>query len=164
VEFTDYECTLCSRYFTQSFPLIKENYIDTGKVRYETRNFPLSLIHPYALIASEAAFCALKEDRFWPMHDKLLGSQAEWTAASDPVTTIRGYAKSLGLNMSSFGACLDNHETQSLVERDLADARGAGINGSPSFWVFGTGGVVRQINGAYPYATFQATFDAMLKP
>ncbi|OGJ66218.1 hypothetical protein A3A67_03595 [Candidatus Peribacteria bacterium RIFCSPLOWO2_01_FULL_51_18] len=162
VEFTDYQCSLCTRFYTDSYARIYKNYIKPGKVKFEIRNYPLSTIHPAAQIGSEAALCAFRQDKFWPMYEKLLGDTA-WSEAEDPVPALKKFARTLKLETDAFGRCLDLHETQADLQKDMEEALRAGINGSPTFWIFGPDKQVQQINGAYPYAVFERTFEEFLK-
>src|SRR3989338_2784146 len=77
IEFSDYECPFCGRHFTQTYPQLKKDYIDTGKVKLFWKDFPLSF-HPQAQKSAEAAHCVkeLKGDAgYWAMHDKLFTNQ-----------------------------------------------------------------------------------------
>lgn len=164
VEFSDYECPLCHEYFQKTYPLIQKNYIDTGKIMYEIRNYPLSNIHPRAVIAAEAAMCALKQDTFDTMHDILFNKQDDWVTAEDPLFAFQSYALALGLDEALFKTCLETHETQMAIQQDVADAKAASINGTPTFWIFKDGVEIQKVNGAYPYAFFEQTLDALLEP
>jgi protein-disulfide isomerase len=64
VEFSDYQCPFCQRFFTNTLPELKKDYIDTGKVRYVFRDFPLDAIHPQARKAAEAAHCAGEQGKY----------------------------------------------------------------------------------------------------
>jgi protein-disulfide isomerase len=164
VEFTDFQCPFCSRHYNETFGQIKQNYVDTGKVKYEIRNYPLSF-HPNAEIGAEAAMCAQKQNKFWEMHDKLFSAQDEWVNLDNAgaVAKYKTYAAAIGLNAADFATCIDTHATKSVIQKDITDAAPAGIDGTPGFWIIGPGGKTKQISGAYPYATFQAAFDEMLK-
>ncbi len=158
IEFTDYECPFCKRHFEQTMPEIVKNYVDTGKVKYVVRDFPLSF-HANAHKASEATECAAEQGKFWEMHAKIFENQGSWSA--DAAGSFKKYAKELGLK-ASFDACLDNGDMAAEVDADLAAGSAAGINGTPGFWIVSDDGESKSISGAYPYATFQAAFDAML--
>ena len=80
VEFTDYQCPFCSRFFTNTLPDIEREY--EGKVTFVVKDLPLTNIHSKALVAAEAARCAGEQGEFWDMHDILFNSQAQWTRAS----------------------------------------------------------------------------------
>ncbi len=81
VEFSDFECPFCGRFFSQTLPLIEDNYIDTGKVKFVYRDFPLSF-HPQAQPAAEAAECANEQGKFWDYHDKIFNNQGALSTAS----------------------------------------------------------------------------------
>ncbi len=163
VEFTDFQCPYCGRHFSETFGKIKQDYVDTGKVKYEIRNLPLTSIHPNAQAAAEAALCADKQGKFWDMHDALFTNQQTWSGMSDPQPTFAQYAKDIGLNAGKFKTCVDNHETAAQVQKDSTDGNTAGINGTPGFWILGPNGKTQQVSGAYPYDTFKAAFDGMLQ-
>ncbi len=159
IEFTDYECPFCKRHYEQTLPEILKNYVDTGKVKYVVRDFPLSF-HPSAQKASEATECAAEQDKFWEMHDKVFETQGTWGA--DAVASFKKYAAELGLNATAFNTCLDTGAMAAEVSADLAAGSAAGISGTPGFWIVSDDGASKNISGAYPYATFQAAFDEML--
>ncbi|MDP2638073.1 MAG: thioredoxin domain-containing protein, partial [Candidatus Levybacteria bacterium] len=75
IEFADLECPFCKRYFTDAFPQIKKDYIDTGKAAYYYRHFPLDF-HPLAKPFAQASECANEQGKFWEMHDKIFQEQA----------------------------------------------------------------------------------------
>lgn len=161
IEFTDYQCPFCGRHFTDTYGQIKKNYVDTGKVKYVVRDFPLSF-HPHAQKTAEATECADDQGKFWQMHDKIFETQATWSNSADVVPTLKQYAADLKLNTSTFNTCLDNGTHAAEVAKDMADGSSAGISGTPGFWILGPNGETKNISGAYPYATFQAAIDAML--
>lgn len=162
IEFTDYQCPFCSRHFTDTYSKIKENYIDTGKVKYVSRDFPLSF-HPFAQKASEASECADDQGKFWEMHDKLFATQAVWSAGADALPTFKQYAKDLGLDTGDFDSCLDGGTHAQEVKDDMAAGSASGIDGTPGFWILGPDDQKQKISGAYPYETFSAAFDGMVK-
>lgn len=159
IEFTDYECPFCGRHYSETLVQIKQNYVDTGKVKYVVRDYPLSF-HPAAQKAAEATECADEQGKFWEMHDKLFETQGSW--GSDHVATFKQYASDLGLNTSAFDTCLDTGAMAQEVAADLADGSASGVNGTPGFWIVSDDGQSQSISGAYPYDTFKAAFDSML--
>ncbi|HVW67142.1 MAG TPA: thioredoxin domain-containing protein [Candidatus Peribacteraceae bacterium] len=165
IEYTDFQCPFCERHFSQTYPQIKKDYIDTGKIKYELRYFPLTSIHPNAEKSAEAADCAQDQGKFWEMHDKLFSTQNDWANLdnSGAVADFKQYAAGLGLDTTKFNSCLDNGEKASDIQKYVADGGKAGIDGTPGFWVIGPNGKTQQISGAYPYATFQSAIDGMLQ-
>jgi hypothetical protein len=99
VEFSDYQCPFCRRYSLHVFPTLKRDYIDTGKVRYVFRDFPLTNIHAQAEKAHEAAHCAGEVQQYWDMHDLLFSKQQNLS-----VPSLKKYATTLGLDSDAFAA------------------------------------------------------------
>ena len=151
VEFSDFQCPFCERFHSQTFPLIKQQYIDTGKVRFVYRDFPLGF-HPNAEPAALVAECADEQGKFWEFHDKIFENQE---TLSDAMYRI--WAQELGLNTEQFNSCLDSGKYRAEVQKDLADGTAAGIGGTPGFFV----GEV-PISGAQPFSVFQQVIDAQL--
>jgi len=161
IEFGDYQCPFCKRHYDNTLSLIKEHYIDTGKVRFVFRDLPLSF-HVNAYAAAEASECADEQDAFWGMHDLLYGQQKEWMDESDPTDAFMTFAGILKLNTTDFRRCLDSDDMQDEIDDDADDASASGVNGTPGFWILGPNGQTKQISGAHPYETFEAAFDDML--
>lgn len=162
IEFVDYQCPFCKRFFDQTLSQIKTEYIDTGKVKLVMRDFPLSF-HQNAQKTSEATECAGDEGKFWEMHDTLFQKQDEWASASNVNDLLKKYAADLGLS-SSFDSCLDDGTYAQEVQKDFADGSSAGINGTPGFWVIGKDGKGQQISGAVPFQNFKTVIDSLLGP
>ncbi len=156
IEFTDYQCPFCARHFTQTFAQIKQEYVDTGKVKYIVRDFPLS-IHPNAPKASEATECADDQDKFWEMHDALFEKQGLWSSAPNASELFKQYATELGLDADDFGSCLDSGKYTAEVQKDFTDGSSGGVTGTPAFFVNG-----KKLSGAQPFAAFKAAIDAEL--
>jgi protein-disulfide isomerase len=151
IEFSDFECPFCERFYTQSYKQIKANYVDTGKVRIVFKHFPLPF-HANAQKAAEASECAREQGKFWEMHDKLFENQ---NAIS--ISSLKGYAADLGLDTSKFNSCLDSGKYASRVQKDASDGSAAGVSGTPSFFING-----KSVVGAQPYSVFQQAIEAEL--
>src|SRR3989344_1487036 len=78
LEFSDFQCPFCAKFWAETLPQIEKNYVDTGKVYFVYKDFPLSEIHPFAQQAAEAALCAGEQGKFWEYHDKLFENQVQW--------------------------------------------------------------------------------------
>ena len=149
VEFADFECPFCGRAMEVLDRLLA---MYPGQVRLVFRHFPLSM-HPRAPKAAEASACAGEQGRFWEFHDSLFESQALEGDA------LKGQAARLGLDAGRFEQCLDSGKMASLVQRDLAAGRQAGVSGTPAFFV---NGVV--LSGAQPLEAFRRVIDQELGP
>ena len=151
VEWSDFECPFCTRFYNDAYQQIKSEYVDTGKVKFVYRDFPLSF-HPNAQKAAEAAECAGEQDKYFEMHDLMFEQ-----GVSGGVTSYKSYAQRLGLDTAEFNSCLDSGEMAGEVRKDFADGQAAGISGTPGFIVNG-----RLISGAQPFAAFQQAIEAAL--
>lgn len=110
-------------------------YVDTGKVRYVYREFPLTSIHPAASEASEAAVCAGQQGQYWEMNDHLFANQDDWSQSEDPTTRFKAYAEELGLDTGVFDECLDSGEAAVVVQGDLLAGEMMGVNATPYFFI-----------------------------
>lgn len=156
VEFTDFQCPFCQRFFKEAYKQIKEKYVDTGKAKIVFRHYPLPF-HSNAQKAGEAAECANRQGRFVQYHDVLFEKmQADGTGLD--AESLKTYAKDLGLNASKFNQCLDGGETTEIVKKDMEEGQTAGVSGTPTFFVNGV-----KLVGAQPFSSFEQAIEAELK-
>ena len=117
VEFGDYECPACGAASAPVKQLLKDY---KGKVTFYFRNFPLPQ-HRNALAAAEAAEAAGEQAKYWEMHDKLYEAQSDWSGLADPTEVFVGYAKTLGLDETTFRQSATSKKFQTIIDRDTAD-------------------------------------------
>ncbi len=169
IDFSDYECPFCKRYFDDAFAQIKKDYIDTGKVKYVYRDLPLSFHDPMATLEAVAANCARAQgddSTYFKYHNEIFTrTKSNGNGLTkDDLTTI---ATDLGLDTGSFTTCVNDEKNKEEVQKDLADATKVGASGTPTFFIGkSTGnGVITgtKIVGAQPYSAFQAEIDKQLK-
>jgi protein-disulfide isomerase len=163
VEFADYQCPFCARFYRETLPQIEENYIFTGKVKFFFRNFPLERNHPQAFKAAVAANCAGEQGKFWAMHHRLFTHQEELGAKD-----LLQHAKMLALDSSKFTRCLDSEESAAKVRKELAEGEKAGVKVTPTFLLGLTEPnnpkitIQKTIVGAKPYTDFKEAIDSLL--
>ena len=161
IEFSDYQCPFCARFVENTFPTLKAEYIDTGKLRYVFRDFPLERIHPEARKAAEAATCAGEQGKYWEMHDILFENQQALE-----VNHLKRYAEVLGIERVAFETCLDENRFSAEIDRDLREGQAAGVTGTPAFLVGKTtsDGTIQGtfIKGAQPLEVFKELLDRVL--
>ncbi len=164
IEFSDFQCPFCSRFYQQTLPQIEKDYIDTGKVKFVYRDLPLDSLHPNARPAHIAAECADEQGKFWEFHDVLFEKQSEWNrlAAADLQSTLNQYASDLGLQSTSFENCLKSEKIADEVNKDSLDAARVGATGTPAFFIGNEKDGFIKLTGAQPYPSFQAAIDAQL--
>jgi len=164
IEFSDYQCPFCGKFFSTTLPLIEKNYIETGKVKFVYRDFPIPSIHPNAVPAAMAAECADDQGKFWEYHDKLFENQRQWEGldAQNGVSTFEKYAEELGLDSDTFNTCLESAKYLEEVQKDLNDGISYGVTGTPGFFIGNEKIGFIKLSGAQPYSTFQQLFDRLL--
>jgi protein-disulfide isomerase len=134
IEYASMTCPHCAHFAATTFPELKKRYIDTGKVRYTLREFPLD---PLAAAGFMLARCA-GGDRYYPVVETLFAKQIEWVT-KEPVAPLSNIAKQFGFTEDTFKACLTNQKVLDSIEavRDRA-AKTLGVNSTPTFFVNGT--------------------------
>jgi protein-disulfide isomerase len=159
IEFSDLQCSYCARHASQTFPELRRNYIDTGKIRYAARDLPLPM-HRHAVPAAVAARCAGEQGKFWEMRQAIY--LARGRLDQEPYAQMAG---ELGLDVERLEECRRDGRQLEKVRADAALAAAEGISSTPAFVI---GRIVGEefhgetIVGAKPYAVFAAKIDALL--
>ncbi len=158
VEFTDYQCPFCQRFHATAYGDLKKNYIDSGKVRFYSRDMPLDF-HPDAMRAAQAARCAIEQGQFWPLRE-IMSSNPDKLGLDNLV----GYATQLKMDPNSFRACVTSDKYKDAVQSDVMEAMRIGATGTPSFVVGkstpeGVDGEL--VVGAMPFAVFDTKLKAL---
>jgi len=151
VEFTDFQCPYCQRFHVSTFAELKKAYIDTGKLRFVSRDLPLDF-HPNAMQAAEAGRCAGEQGQFWAMRDRMNANPDKLD-----IVSLVSWAQDLKLNVTGFRACVDSQKYRNAIQSDIQMAQRIGANGTPSFVVGkstadGVDGEL--VVGAMPYQLF----------
>ncbi len=152
VEYSDFECPFCGRYYNDAYKQMKSEYIDTGKVQFVFKQYPLTQIHPNAQKAAEASLCAHEQGKFFAYHDTLFANQQ-----SLGLTALKQYAADNSLDTSKFNSCLDSGKYAKQVQDEVSEGSSVGVSGTPTTFVNGV-----KIVGAVPYATIKAEIDSAL--
>ena len=164
VEFSDFQCPFCARFHTQTLPAIQENYIDTGKINFVYRDFPIQSIHPNAIPAALASECADDQGKFWEMHDMIFENQRNWEGLQIAQSTslFKEYAIEIGMSSDEFDSCMTTGKHLEEIQNDFNDARAYGVTGTPGFFVGNEKIGFIKINGAQPFSSFQKVIDEQL--
>ena len=162
VEFSDYECPFCIRHFTQVAPQLDAQYIQSKKIRYTFRDFPIDQLHPESIRAHVAAHCATEQGKFWDLHPKLFSQ-----AGSHQPAQLLARAKEAGLNEATFSSCVAADKYSASIRQSTAFAISLGAEGTPFFLVGIMDGPnsmkpVGKLPGAMPLSQFQQAIDAAL--
>lgn len=161
VEFGDYQCFFCNKFFHETEPTLFKDYVETGKVKVIFKDY--TIIGPDSLIAANAAHCADDQGKFWNYHDILYsnwtGENNGWAASEN----LFRFANELELDMEKFSVCMTELRHQVIIEGSNQDAKTLGLTGTPGFFVIGPDNKITKISGAQPYAVFQQIFDSELQ-
>jgi protein-disulfide isomerase len=161
IEFSDLQCPHCARFAAETFPRLRSEFIETGKLRYAARDLPLPF-HAFATPAAVATRCAGEQGRFWEYREALFANQER--LGLEPYAEV---ASALGLDVAQLEACRSDGRQAAEVRADLELARGFGIASTPTFVI---GRVVdgnfqgELISGAQPYEVFAGRIAALLEP
>ncbi len=161
VEFGDYQCFFCNKFFHETEPSILKNYVETNKVKIIFKDF--TIIGADSIAAAHATHCANDQGKYWEFHDELYNNWAGENNGWASSENIVRFAQNIGLNEEEFMQCMSDEKYQQLISSSSNDARNLGITGTPAFFVIGPDNQVTQISGAQPYEVFQNLFDTELQ-
>jgi len=152
VEFGDYQCPFCERYFQNVKPSVISEYVDSGKVKFVWMDY--AFLGQESQWSAQAARCAGEQDRFWQYHDYLYDHQGAENSGAFSIANLKKFAQALGLDTANFNSCLDSGKYASAVTRETQ--YGSSI-GTPATFING-----RLVVGAVPYANIKSIIDAEL--
>lgn len=156
VEFSDAQCPYCSKFHEETFPLIQENYIDKGLVKFVYRDFPIPS-HADAQFAAIAAECVGElggDEAYFEMIDVTFENMSAWSYVEGAEDILMGYASELGYDIS---VCVEDPAMAEEVDADYTAGRSYGVSGTPTFFING-----KKLVGAYPYEVFEQLIEAEL--
>ena len=158
VEFGDYQCTFCYKFHDETMKKIDQAYIKAENVNFVYRDFPLN--GPQSILASEASYCAQKQNKFWEYHNTLYdnwgGENTGWVTKN----VLLGFANDVKLDLDSFSQCLENSEFKQKVLDNEQFAREIGIDATPSFLIFNDSELYRII-GAQSFEKFEQALQEL---
>ena len=155
VEFADFQCPFCGRFFKTTIPSLKENYVKTGAVRFVFRDF--AFLGEESTRAAEAARCAGDQNKFWEYHDYLYNHQKGENQGAFSDANLKKFADTLKLDRAVFDACFDSEKYRPFVERETKLGQELGVSGTPTTFVDG-----EAIVGAIPFADIEKKIQAAL--
>jgi protein-disulfide isomerase len=162
IEYSDFTCGYCVKFFKETWPRLQASYIDTGKVRFVYRDYPRA-DQGVGVEAAVAARCAGAQGQYWPMHDRLFSDGGRLDPAS-----FKTYAKAIGLDQTAFAKCFGERQYLESIFRDRQEANRWGFHGTPGFILMRTAAGPSEkepaiaIPGAFPFEEFAGEIDRML--
>ena len=159
LEYSDFTCGYCEKFFQETWPLLFTDYVLTGKVRLVYRDYPRSVSGP-SVETALAARCAGEQGQYWAMHDRLFSSGKKFSSAD-----LRRHAEALQINLQQFNSCVDETRYTKDIYADRIAAEQFGIRGTPHFVLYVTDDPQEAviIPGAFPYEVFKKEIDKLLE-
>jgi protein-disulfide isomerase len=133
-EFADFQCPFCQTFATLQMPTIDERLIQTGRVRWRYRDFPLQQ-HPYSRLAAHSAACADEQGKYWAQHQRIYEGQSEWSEARDAGAIFRNYAKEVGLDLGRYDACMKSGKYAGRIQASYNEGVQVGVNSTPTLLI-----------------------------
>lgn len=159
IEYSDFTCGYCQKFFLETWPKIQSKYIDTGKVRFLYRDFPRASQGP-GVNAAIAARCAGDQGKYWAMHDRLYGGRLD-------LADFQRHATAIGLDLSTFTKCYQDSRHTEAIFQDKDEGTYLGFRGTPGFVLMLTRRSSNEspllIPGAFPFDVFEEEIDRLLK-
>ncbi|OGH06986.1 MAG: hypothetical protein A2W22_00720 [Candidatus Levybacteria bacterium RBG_16_35_11] len=155
IEFADFQCPFCEKWFSDAGTQLIKEYVDTGKASFAFRNY--AFLGDESKWAAEASECANEQGKFWEMHDYLFKNQSGENQGGFSKENLKKFAAALGLNTTQFNSCLDTDKYAKAVDDDLAAGQKVSVSGTPTTFVNG-----KILVGAVPYAELKNLIDQEL--
>jgi len=157
VEFADFGCGYCEKFWRETQPVFDSLYINKGRVFWKFVPFTIGMF-ANSREAAESSICAAEQGKFFPMHDVLYDKRKEWMKASDARAQMSRYAQTVRLDMAKFSKCIASPATAQQLEKNNVLARSLYIRGTPTFFING-----EVVPGALPTDVFVKGMDAVIR-
>lgn len=135
-EYADYQCPFCQTFDELQFPTIKQRLIDTGRLRWRYRDFPLQQ-HPFSRLAAHSAACADEQGKYWEQHRRIYEGQQDWAESRDAAPAFRRYAELNGLDLTRYDACMKSAKYAGRIQASYDEGVRLGVNSTPTLLVGG---------------------------
>ena len=155
IEYGDYQCPYCLKFWRETEPRLIEEYVNTGLVYFEFRAFPI--IGPESYTAAEGAYCAGDQGRFWEFHDTLFTNWTGENVGDFTADKLAGYAAAMDLDTAAFEQCLNEGKYKGIVEQDKANGEAEGVYATPTLLINGF-----KVEGAQPFEVLKQIIEDML--
>ena len=160
IEFGDYQCSNCKKWFLDTKPDIMTNYIETGKANLIFVD--IAFLGQDSIPASRATYCAEDQVKYWDYHAFLYSNQMSIDNGWANVDSLKGYANNLGLNMELFSRCMDSGKYEKRVNFNTEESKANGVTGTPTFFIVGPDGTKEKIIGPQPYSVFEKIIESKI--
>lgn len=156
MEISDFGCGYCRRFHEETFPALKEIYVDSGLVQWKYLPFVLGMF-PNGLEAAIAGECGGEQGQFFVMQDRLFADQSGWKGSADPFPLFAQIAEEEGLDVDRYNQCVEGGWQEGALRNNIRLGQEVGVRGTPTFLIDGV-----PVSGALPLDTFSDILDMAL--
>jgi len=135
-EYADYQCPFCQTFDQLQMPTIKKDLIDSGRLRWRYRDFPLQQ-HPFSRLAAHSAACADEQSKYWPQHHSIYDGQQDWAQLRDAAPKLRQYAQANGLDLGRYDSCMQSAKYAGRIQASYDEGVQVGVSATPTLMVGG---------------------------
>lgn len=158
-EYADYQCPACQDFEAVQMPTVEERLIQTGRIRWRYRDYPLDQLHRHTRVAAHSAACADEQGKYWQQHRLIYSWNPDWTVKTDPSGIFRDYAQRSGLDVAKYDACMQSGRYAGRIQASYLEGSAAGVNSTPTFMVGG-----RLYPGRLAYDELKKLVDSLSPP
>lgn len=155
IEFSDFKCPYCGRFAAESLGQLREQYVNTGKVRFVYKHY--AILGPESSRSAEASECIAEQGKFWEYHDAIFADQATTRSMLDD-PRLAELARQVGADTTAFEECLAAGRYTAQISQQSLSVQALGFRGTPSFLINGVA-----LTGAQPFEVFQQVIEDQLK-
>jgi len=135
-EYADFQCPYCQTFDQLQLPAIKQQLIDSGKLRWRYRDFPLQQ-HTFSRLAAHSAACAEEQGKYWDQHRRIYDGQQDWAETRDAGPTFRQYAGANGLDLGRYDTCMQTAKYAGRIQASYDEGVQVGVTATPTLLVGG---------------------------
>lgn len=154
-EYADFQCPACQVFETVQFPDVRTRLIESGRVRWRYKDFPLPM-HPHSRLAAHATACANEQGKYWEVHRMVYEAQTDWSFKPDATGDFRAFAKAAGMDVGAYDACMTSHKFAGRIQASYDEATRAGVKSTPTVLIGG-----RLYEGVQNYETLRQLVDSL---
>lgn len=162
VEFGDYQCPFCEKFFKETEPILEDEYIDTGKVKFYFLD--VSIVGQDSIILAQASWCADEQGKYYEYHDYIYANQGPENSGWGTPDKVKNLVKNIpGIDMKKFSECLDTKKYEERSMQLTAFSKQLGLTGTPTMFVGNSELGYTKITGAQPYSVFKQVIEKYLE-
>ncbi len=158
VEFGDFQCPFCEKFFQETEPQLRASYVDTGKVKFYF--LPVAIVGQDSIPLAEGSLCAYDQEKYYEYHDSIYSNQGQENSGWGTPDKVKALAANIqGLDTQKFNSCLDSKKYESAVQQLTSFSQNIGLTGTPTSFVGNSETGYVKITGAQPYSVFKQVID-----